>query len=110
ATAADRANAWLTSLAAVTVVLMAVIGFHGILHTAIEKSRYEYALLTALGAGPRTVRRMVYFRAGFLVLPGLLIAVPVSLIFMTWFAQTLELVLIRPEVAVCVALVSLAAL
>jgi putative ABC transport system permease protein len=85
--APDRARMQMSALAASVVVFLALIGFYGTQRFLVEAGKREYAILAALGAGPKRLRRMVLNRGLLLGLPGLVFAAPLSYIALAWLKQ-----------------------
>lgn len=81
--AADRSRAMLTGLGAGIVLVMAVLGFYGTLRFLMESQRFEFALRSALGAGPSSLYRETLQRGLVLAAPGLLLGIPASIIVLT---------------------------
>lgn len=67
----DRARALVSSTAAILVLALSMIGFHGTVHYLINARRREYAIRTALGASPGAIRKLVLVRGIVMGLPGL---------------------------------------
>lgn len=82
--AADRARGFLTIATATLVVLLAGFGFYGTQRYLVAAGRREYAIRTALGAGPRALGRLVYRRGFFLSLPGLALGAVLAFIAVAW--------------------------
>jgi putative ABC transport system permease protein len=82
--APDRARGFLTIATAVIVVLLAGFGFYGVQRYLVMAGRREYAIRAALGAGPRSLGRLVLRRGLLLGLPGLVLGVPLAFILVAW--------------------------
>jgi putative ABC transport system permease protein len=82
--AADRVRGLLTISTAMLVVLLACFGFYGTLRYLVAAGRREYAIRSALGAGPRALGRLVFGRGLLLTLPGLVIGMFCSFILVAW--------------------------
>ncbi|HEX6995498.1 MAG TPA: ABC transporter permease [Gammaproteobacteria bacterium] len=80
----DRARAALTVGAAVLVVALAAFGFYGTQRYLVAAGRREYAILGALGAGPRALGRLVLRRGLALGLPGLVLGTLLAFIAVAW--------------------------
>ncbi len=85
--APDRARMQMSALAAVVVLVLALIGFYATQRFLVEAGKREYAILAALGAGPKRLRRLVMRRGLLLGLPGLAFAVPLGFITLAWLKQ-----------------------
>jgi hypothetical protein len=85
--APDRARLQISALAAVVVVVLALVGFYGTQRFLVDAGRREYAILAAIGAGPRALRRMVLGRGLWLAAPGLALAAPAAYIALAWLQQ-----------------------
>jgi ABC-type lipoprotein release transport system permease subunit len=82
--AADRARSWLTFTTAVLVVALAGLGFYGTQRYLVAAGRREYAIRAALGAGPRSLSRLVFVRGLMLCLPGLALGVVLAFTLVAW--------------------------
>jgi putative ABC transport system permease protein len=82
--APDRARGFLTIATAVIVVLLAGFGFYGVQRYLVMAGRREYAIRAALGAGPRSLGRLVLRRGLLLGVPGLVLGVPLAFIAVAW--------------------------
>jgi len=85
--APDRARLQMSALAAIVVVVLALVGFYATQRFLVDAGRREYAILAAIGAGPRALRRMVLSRGLWLAAPGLAIAAPSGYIALEWLEQ-----------------------
>jgi putative ABC transport system permease protein len=82
--APDRARGLLTIVTAVIVVLLAAFGFYGTQRYLVTAGRREYAIRASLGAGPRSLGRLVLRRGLLLGLPGLVLGTPLAFIVVAW--------------------------
>jgi ABC-type antimicrobial peptide transport system permease subunit len=82
--AADTARSLLTIGTASLVVLLATIGFYGTQTFLVTAGRREYAVRAALGAGPRSLRRLVFTRGLGMGLPGLVAGTLLAFIVVAW--------------------------
>jgi putative ABC transport system permease protein len=82
--APDRARTALTVGSAVLVVILAAFGFYGTQRFLVEAGRREYAILGALGAGPRALGRLVLGRGVVLGIPGLVLGTFLAFIVVAW--------------------------
>jgi ABC-type antimicrobial peptide transport system permease subunit len=82
--AADTARSLLTIGTASLVVLLATIGFYGTQTYLVTAGRREYAIRAALGAGPRSLRRLVFLRGLGMGLPGLVAGGLLAFIVVAW--------------------------
>lgn len=76
--APDRGRLALSVLAAVTALALALFGFYGIQRFLVDAGRREFAILAAIGAGPKRLRRRVTGTGLMLGLPGLVFAGPLG--------------------------------
>ena len=76
--APDRSRLYLSGLAAVTALALALFGFYGIQRFLVDAGRREFAILAAIGAGPKRLRRRVIGTGLMLALPGLVFAGPLG--------------------------------
>ena len=82
--AADRARGFLTVGTAALVVLLAAFGFYGTQRYLVTAGRREYAIRASLGAGPRSLGRLVIGRGLMLGLPGLVLGTLLAFIAVAW--------------------------
>jgi ABC-type antimicrobial peptide transport system permease subunit len=82
--AADRARGFLTIGTAFLVVVLAAFGFYGTQRYLVMAGRREYAIRASLGAGPRSLGRLVIRRGFLLGLPGLVIGALLAFIAVAW--------------------------
>ncbi len=82
--APDRTRTGLTVSSALLVVILAAFGFYGTLRFLVEAGRREYAILGALGAGPRALGRLVLGRGVALGVPGLVLGTLLAFIVVAW--------------------------
>ena len=82
--AADRARGFLTIGTAALVVLLAAFGFYGTQRYLVTAGRREYAIRASLGAGPRSLGRLVIRRGLMLGLPGLVLGAALAFIAVAW--------------------------
>jgi hypothetical protein len=80
----DRARSFLTIGAAMLVVLLAALGFYGTQRYLVSAGRREYAIRASLGAGPRSLGRLVLQRGLWLGLPGIVLGLPLAFIAVAW--------------------------
>ncbi|MEX0915673.1 MAG: FtsX-like permease family protein, partial [Wenzhouxiangellaceae bacterium] len=76
--APDRGRLYLSMLAAATALALALFGFYGIQRFLVDAGRREFAILAAIGAGPKRLRRRVIGTGLLLGLPGLVFAGPLG--------------------------------
>src|SRR5690606_27900454 len=82
--APDRARASLTIVTCAIVVALAAFGIYGILRYLVAAGRREYAIRAALGAGPKTIGRLVIARAITMSAPGLVLGPLLAFITVAW--------------------------
>jgi ABC-type antimicrobial peptide transport system permease subunit len=82
--APDKARSLLTIGTAVLVVLLAAFGFYGTQRYLVSAGRREYAIRASLGAGPRSLGRLVFARGLRLSLPGLVVGALLAFITVAW--------------------------
>jgi ABC-type lipoprotein release transport system permease subunit len=82
--APDRARMTLTLASAVLVVVLAAFGFYGTQRFLVAAGRREYAILAALGAGPRALGRLVLRRGLIQGVPGLVLGPVLAFIVVAW--------------------------
>jgi ABC-type antimicrobial peptide transport system permease subunit len=83
-TAPDRARGFLTLTTAAVVVFLAGFGFYGTQRFLVAARRREYATRASLGAGPRALGRLVFWRGLLLALPGLAAGALLAFIVVAW--------------------------
>jgi len=66
------------------VVILAAFGFYGTQRFLVAAGRREYAILGALGAGPRALGRLVLNRGVALGIPGLVLGTLLAFIVVAW--------------------------
>ena len=69
----DRARTALTAGSALLVVILSALGFYGTQRYLVTAGQREYAIRSAIGAGPRSLGRLVLSRGLSLALPGLIL-------------------------------------
>ena len=77
--AADRVIAITLSLFSAAALLLASLGLYGVLAYYVTQRTHEIGVRMALGAGARTVLAHVLARSAFMVIPGLVVGLGVSL-------------------------------
>jgi putative ABC transport system permease protein len=82
--APDRARTGFTSAIALLVVALAGFGYFGTQRFLVAAGRREYAILAALGAGPRALVRLVLSRGLVLGAPGLVLGTLLAFITVAW--------------------------
>jgi hypothetical protein len=80
----DRARMTMTVVAALLVVVLSAFGFYGTQRYLVTAGQREYAIRSALGAGPRSLGRLVLSRGLGLGLPGLVIGGLLAFIAVAW--------------------------
>jgi hypothetical protein len=80
----DRVRSALTASSAMLVVFLAAIGFYGTQRYLVTAGRREYAIRSALGAGPRSLGRLVIARGVRLGLPGLIFGIILAFLVVAW--------------------------
>lgn len=84
AIAPDRARGLLTIVTALLVVFLSAFGFYGTQRYLVAAGRREYAIRSSLGAGPRSLGRLVIARGLVLGLPGLVAGGLLGYIAVAW--------------------------
>jgi hypothetical protein len=80
----DRARSALTANSALLVVLLAAFGFYGTQRYLVTAGQREYAIRSALGAGPGRLGRLVFSRSFLLGAPGLVFGGILAFIVVGW--------------------------
>jgi ABC-type antimicrobial peptide transport system permease subunit len=80
----DRARMFLTGMSAIVVIVLAAFGFYGTQRYLVTAGQREYAIRSAIGAGPNALARLVVGRSLSLVLPGLVIGGTLAFVAVTW--------------------------
>jgi ABC-type antimicrobial peptide transport system permease subunit len=70
----DRARMALTGIAALVVIVLSAFGFYGTQRYLVTTGRREFAILSAIGAGPARLGKLVVARSFRMALPGLVLA------------------------------------
>jgi putative ABC transport system permease protein len=78
--AGSAALLWLVSLFGAVVLLLGAIGTYGVLANTVSARRRELGIRLALGAAPRSVRRLVWLDAARLCGVGMALGIPLSLV------------------------------
>ncbi len=106
---ADRARTALTAGSALLVVILAALGFYGTQRYLVTAGQREYAIRAAIGAGPRSLGRLVLSRGLSLGLPGLVLGSVLAVIVVAWLRDGfLARAVSPPSVSAIVALMVLA--
>lgn len=108
--ASDRARAALTVGSAVLVVILAAFGFYGTQRFLVAAGRREYAILGALGAGPRALGRLVLRRGLVLGMPGLVLGTLLAFIVVAWLRDGFVSRSVSPAVVALLVAIGIAAL
>ncbi len=108
--AADRARGFLTLVTASLVVFLAAFGYYGTQRYLVAAGRREYAIRSALGAGPRRLGRLVVQRGLLMSLPGLALGGMLGFIVVAWLRDDFVSRDISPSLVVVWVVVGLNAL
>jgi hypothetical protein len=108
--APDRARTWLVTASAALVVLLAAFGFYGTQRYVVSAGRREYAIRAALGAGPRSLGRLVTRRGFMLALPGWLLGSLLAAIAVAWLREDYIPVAVSPIAVTAIVLLGIAGL
>lgn len=82
--APDRTRTWLTITCALVVAALAGFGFYGTQSFLVAAGRREYAILAAVGAGPRALGLLVLKRSLRLGAPGIVLGSVLAFIAVAW--------------------------
>jgi ABC-type antimicrobial peptide transport system permease subunit len=80
----DRARMTLTVVSALLVMILAAFGFYGTQRYLVTAGQREYAIRSAIGAGPQALGRLVLSRGLVLALPGLVAGGLLAFIAVVW--------------------------
>lgn len=80
----DRARMALTAISALLVVALSAFGFYGTQRYLVTAGQREYAIRSAIGAGPGALGRLVVTRGVMLGLPGLAVGALLALAVVAW--------------------------
>ncbi|MGH8217537.1 MAG: FtsX-like permease family protein [Steroidobacteraceae bacterium] len=108
--APDRARMLLSTGSAILVVLLAALGFYGTQRYLVEAGRREYAIRSAVGAGPRSIRRLVLTRAVLLALPGSIAGAALSYSLVAWLHADFLAREVAPGLVTAATLLTIAAI
>jgi ABC-type antimicrobial peptide transport system permease subunit len=108
--AADRARTMLTVAAAALVVLLAGFGFFGTQRFLVAAGRREYAILAALGAGPRALGRLVLRRGLLQGVPGLVLGSILAFIVVAWMRDDFFSTAVSPSAVTALVAIGIAVL
>lgn len=85
--APDRARMAVAAATALFVVVLAAFGYYGTQRFLVGAGRREYAILGALGAGPRALGRLALRRGVVQGLPGLVVGAVLGFIVVAWLRE-----------------------
>jgi putative ABC transport system permease protein len=108
--APDRARAGLTVASALFVLGLAGFGSYGTQRYLVRAGRREYAILGAVGAGPRRLGRLVLVRGLWFGVPGMLLGGLLAFIAVAWMRGEFVDQAVLPAVVTMLALSGIAAL
>jgi putative ABC transport system permease protein len=108
--APDRARAGLTVASALVVLGLAAFGSYGIQRYLVRAGRREYAILGALGAGPRRLGRLVLVRGLWLGVPGMLPGGLLAFVAVAWMRGEFVDQAVSPAIVTVLVLSGIAAL
>jgi len=108
--APDRARTGLTAASALLVVLLAGFGYYGTQHFLVAAGRREYAILGAIGAGPRALGRLVLRRGLLLGAPGIVLGGLLAFVTVAWLRGDFVSNTVSPGAVTAIVLLALAAL
>jgi hypothetical protein len=96
ALAPDRARTRLTLAAALLVLALTAFGYLGTQRFLVDSGRREFAILAALGAGPKAIGRLVLGRGLLQGLPGLVLGSLFAFIVVAWLRDDFLSHAVRP--------------
>jgi putative ABC transport system permease protein len=108
--AADRARTRFTVAIALLVVTLAGFGYFGTQRFLVAAGRREYAILAALGAGPRALVRLVLARGLALGAPGLVLGALLAFITVAWLRGDFVSLSVSPFAITTLVVLAIAAL
>jgi len=82
--APDRARTTLTLASAVLVLVLSGFGYFGTQRFLVAAGRREFAILAAVGAGPKAIGRLVLGRGLVQGLPGLVLGSLLAFVVVAW--------------------------
>jgi ABC-type antimicrobial peptide transport system permease subunit len=85
--APDRTRGLLTIATSSLVIFLAAIRFYGTQRYLVAAGRREYAIRASLGAGPRSLGRLVLRRSLSLSLPGIFFGGLLSFVVVAWMRE-----------------------
>jgi putative ABC transport system permease protein len=94
--APDRARTTLTLAAALLVLALTAFGYLGTQRFLVDSGRREFAILAALGAGPKAIGRLVLGRGLLQGLPGLVLGSLFAFIVVAWLRDDFLSHAVRP--------------
>jgi ABC-type lipoprotein release transport system permease subunit len=100
----------LTVAAAALVVLLAGFGFFGTQRFLVAAGRREYAILAALGAGPRALGKLVLRRGLLQGVPGLVVGSILAFIVVAWMRDDFFSTAVSPSAVTALVAIGIAAL
>jgi putative ABC transport system permease protein len=108
--AADRARTRFAVAIAVLVVVLAGFGYFGTQRFLVASGRREYAILAALGAGPRALVRLVLARGLALGASGLVLGALLAFITVAWLRGDFVSLSVSPLAISALVVLAIAAL
>jgi ABC-type antimicrobial peptide transport system permease subunit len=85
----ERIFALLSAFFGILALLLASIGLHGLPAYSVEKRRNEIGLRLALGARPEDVLAMLVRETAVLIVAGLMLGLPATIVAGRWIATYL---------------------
>ena len=85
----ERTLALLSGFFGILAVLLASIGLYGLLAYSVEKRRHEIGVRLALGARPEDVLAMLLRETAVLIVAGLMLGLPATIVAGRWIATYL---------------------
>lgn len=105
--ASDRARTLVATAASALVPLLAAFGLYGTQRFLVNVGRREYAIRRAIGAGPRTIRRLVLQSGQTMGIPGLVSGAVLAHVLVAWLRDEFALTAVSPLIAAILVLVSI---
>jgi hypothetical protein len=106
----DRARMALTGISALVVIVLSAIGFYGTQRYLVTAGRREFAILSAIGAGPTRLGNLVIARSFRMALPGLVLAAILAVLAAAWLRDGYVAAVISPGVVAALVMFVLVAI
>lgn len=87
--APERTRFYFSVMAGGVVLLLALFGYYGIQRYLIVVGRREYAIRSAVGAGPKAIRRIIFLHGLRIAAPGIFFGAVCAYITLVWIRDSI---------------------